>query len=521
MTNLAEYQNKHGPLTGAEVKLVEAIKNRDVAEIHPNGLPPKISESRLRAKFLRALILSELSDSKPDNKGIAVRGAWISGELDLEGCAIDFALRFYSCVFDGQIILWDSQTKNFQLSGSLIEGIGKDGSSIAADRVHVRGSFFARDGFQTKGELRFLGSNIDGNLELDGAIIRSSTGYAVDGCGMTTRGHVYLRNGFTAHGAVSFLDANIIGSLSCIGGQFLGVNESCLILSRIEIGNTLFLRDQRIDDADFKRPLKTCIAGTLDLRDATVDKYEDATSSWPNEGMLRIDGFCYNTISSLSTEPAEDRKKWLQLQPRENLAEILNNQPFEQLIHVFNKIGLPSESRKIGVYKHESMRRAGTVPFIMLPFYLLFGAITGYGYYPWRAIWFVLFFWLMGALVFQLAFLEGDMVPNNAFILRSKVWSECASKWESRKVNIPTSVRACWRSNPEGFDFPRFSAAVYSLDVFVPFISLHQEVNWIPKPKYASSIVGQWSLAYFWAHIFVGYLISAILVAAIAGLVRK
>ncbi len=63
-----------------------------------------------------------------------------------------------------------------------------------------------------------------------------------------------------------------------------------------------------------------------------------------------------------------------------------------------------------------------------------------------------------------------------------------------------------------------FNAFVYSLEVFVPLVDLHQESYWLPD---ANAAYGWLLRLYFWVHIALGWISSTLLVAALTGLVRK
>ena len=75
----------------------------------------------------------------------------------------------------------------------------------------------------------------------------------------------------------------------------------------------------------------------------------------------------------------------------------------------------------------------------------------------------------------------------------------------------------------EGAPVPAFNPFIYSLEVFVPLVDLHQERYYLPNTE---GTCGAWSCvawfrAYFWLHIILGWVSSTLLVAALTGLVRK
>jgi hypothetical protein len=107
--------------------------------------------------------------------------------------------------------------------------------------------------------------------------------------------------------------------------------------------------------------------------------------------------------------------------------------------------------------------------------------LTGYGVKIGRLFVIALIFLALGTLVFYL--------PDNA--LQAASGSAEALPWQ------------------EG---PLYRAA-YSLDLFLPVVNLHVDENWEPN--------GPWLQAYAIAHATVGWLIVPLLLAALAGIIRR
>jgi len=71
---------------------------------------------------------------------------------------------------------------------------------------------------------------------------------------------------------------------------------------------------------------------------------------------------------------------------------------------------------------------------------------------------------------------------------------------------------------PTGTFKPLFNPFIYSLEVFVPLVDLHQERYFLPS---GAAPGGAWFRGYFWLHIILGWVSSTLLVAALTGLVRR
>ena len=81
-------------------------------------------------------------------------------------------------------------------------------------------------------------------------------------------------------------------------------------------------------------------------------------------------------------------------------------------------------------------------------------------------------------------------------------------------------------------DYPSFNAVFYSLDIFVPLINLHQVDYWLPNAnRWCDSLIGATTVGpipgglllytYLLTHKAIGWLLSTLLVAGLAGAIRN
>jgi hypothetical protein len=94
-------------------------------------------------------------------------------------------------------------------------------------------------------------------------------------------------------------------------------------------------------------------------------------------------------------------------------------------------------------------------------------------------------------------------------------------------------MRLTWPENslpPSGNQTHGLHPLLYSLDVFLPFVNLHQEHYWWPDEALKGECViagrhieirGSTLRAYLWLQIIAGWLLSAIFVAGVTGLIRN
>ncbi len=75
--------------------------------------------------------------------------------------------------------------------------------------------------------------------------------------------------------------------------------------------------------------------------------------------------------------------------------------------------------------------------------------------------------------------------------------------------------------------YPPMSPLAYSIDTFVPLISLNQKDFWLPNPRNSALLLGHEVPAgellryYQWFHMLVGWIITTLGVAALTGLLRR
>jgi hypothetical protein len=94
-------------------------------------------------------------------------------------------------------------------------------------------------------------------------------------------------------------------------------------------------------------------------------------------------------------------------------------------------------------------------------------------------------------------------------------------------------MRATWPDSPppaEAAAYEKLHPLLYSLDVFLPFVNLHQEHYWWPDANAHGDCVvlnrrlkmsGAFLRYYLWTQVIAGWLLSAIFVAGVTGLMRN
>src|SRR5262249_53481637 len=140
----------------------------------------------------------------PDPHGLRLRGARITGRLDLENLATDFWLELRDCLMEEGLLARDARLAGLVLAGCQIEHPTEPPLDVARLTCRVLGLERARvigppgpDG----GAVDVPGAHIGGNLVCDGAEFRNDSGPAVFADGLQVGQDMFLREGFTAIGA--------------------------------------------------------------------------------------------------------------------------------------------------------------------------------------------------------------------------------------------------------------------------------------------------------------------------------
>ena len=226
----------------------------------------------------------------------------------------------------------------------------------------------------------------------------------------------------------------------------------------------------------------------MDLGCYKIDSLWDEKNSWPEKVKLFLHGLIYNEIDDRAPRDVKTRKEWLSRQPK------FTPQPYEQLAKVLRDGGHEIDAKKILIAK-ENARFEELKWYTIVP-HALHWLLVGYGYRPWRALVFSLFIIFFGCFLFDKGY----------------------------KANSIVLVKS-------SDHHPEFHALVYSLDVFLPVIDLHQVNYWLPdaskdfrlniSEKTSILISGKALCWYVWIEILAGWILTTLFVVSLTGLVRK
>ncbi len=508
-------------------------------------------QRNIRAGLIRWMSVYPDAIRLIDPQGIRVLGARITGTLDLSQVHVPFGITLRNCAIPEAMELSSAEISSLDLSGSYT-------GSIHAEGINVTHQLTLAYGFHMTGIVYLQDSTLGGFGAVDGHFKYAAepgdylAPYRVvlNLLYANIKGTAYLLYGFEADGGVSLFQAKIGGDLACDSGHFFNPGNVAFEASSAEIAGNVFLTtaqvsqnavahggsvkvnglmyfrgarvgsaflvDQAIFSGSAGQPHGLSAAGMnvhglflwrdvtlenggqLDLSGASLAYISDQSRSWPTPGNLLIDGLTYSGFQS--PEPgdargdAATRLRWIGLQSG------FHPQPYRQLAKVLRESGDDSGAVRVLIAEQDARYQKSSLPRRLLAGFLK--TTIGYGHQPLLAILWSAFVVLLGWQVVSVGARAGVMAPT---------WPE----------NRPAEARK---------PYEKLSPLLYSLDVFVPFVNLHQEHYWWPDAEadgqygilgWKIRVSGQMLRRYLWLQIVAGWLLSAIFVAGVTGLIRS
>ncbi len=405
---------------------------------------------------------------------IAGDGIRVDGDVFLRRCEIQGEIRFPGAQIGG----------NLEFDGARLDNPQSDDPNRFAlnlERLTVGGSVFLRfDGksqrsFRCAGQVRLLGGRIGDELSCAGAAIENASSQGdSDPLALTcdrlqVGGTVFLRSGFSSRGAVRFAGARI--------GSNLDLNGASLENPK---GYALYALDVQVKGALRLNGLARKPVGRVNLDHSGTHVFADDEASWPEPGMLEINGFTYHELEYTSPTKATKRLEWLRLQPKSPFRP----QPYEQLVKVLRGMGHLSDANSILVAKQDDLRAYGELRGWERFKNWFLGATIGHGYMPLRVGGWILGSIILGWLCYGFAYCYGVLMVNNG------------SSRELAAIHL----------------------LILAIDKFLPIVDLGSSAGWhIDTTRLSGSLVQLFELAY----MLIGWFFTALAAAALAGLMKK
>ena len=553
-----------GTLTPAEERLVAALDGGAYHQCGDGRLPAAADEARtVRAAFLRLLLLGAPGLPRLHEKGLRLRGAWVAGVLDLEGCAVARGIALADCRFEGALVLGSATIDSLVLDGSVLPGLQARGL-VARGGVHLRAT-------RIEGAIDILGARLDGEFVLDGSTVAQPGALAFNGAYVTTRGDLTLR-GTQFHGGVKVSGVQLGGDLNLTGAVIEHAGETALAAEGARIGGDVLLRSARIlgeasfigaritgdvqlEGGRFEAPDAIALTlnravvdgalflrhgaqvkGALSLNGTQLGIIMDDPASWPAPGDLLMNRFRYGGFIGGPVD-ARSRLDWLARQSPSRWGEDFWPQPYEQLSAVLNGMGHQEEARTVLFEKERLQRRARrararwpTTRAGLAVQDTLLWLTVGYGLQPLLAFVWLVLFWLVGVGLLAAIQSQGQMRPNVAVTLRSPEWVLCGTPPE-RSLWLPSLAQDraglarpgqtqidCFLAQPEAQSYPKFNKWMYSLEALIPGLEAGQRNYWSPDTRHDLGYAGK---IFEYVQMIAGFGLGLLAFAGFSGLVKS
>jgi len=435
-----------GELTSVEQSLVERVGCGKLLDLVAEGEAVDATAMRswgksraVRASVLRDILRGRLA-ADPDPHGVRLRGARIIGRLDLENLTTDVSLKLVVCLLEEGVVARDARLAALSLEGCQLEHPAEpplDGARLTCSVLSLNSARVI--GHAKVGAVRLAGARIGGSLDCSAAELRNGSGPALDADNLQVDQHMYLDGGFTAtgsggDGAVRLLGAHIGGQLSCSGAKLHNGSGPALQAEGLQVGQNMFLRGgftaTGSGDKGAVRLADAHIGGQLSCSGAKLHNGSgpalDADSLQVGQHMFLADGFtatgggkavavnlagarvggAFFFASAQLKHTADSHRRlavdgltyaglpqYISPQDWRNLlrdgTHAYAAQPYQQLAAAYRALGDDRQARQTLMAQRDD-QLARTQP--RWP-EKVWGQITkvtlGYGYQPWRALWFL------------------------------------------------------------------------------------------------------------------------------------
>ena len=486
-------RDKFGALSRAETLLVRSAPERDIKWAGPHDDPDDPTNDPLHAeswgpeRTIRAPIIAWLGSDPAASRlvhpsGAGIIAARISGPLDLSYLNVPFPLTLVRCVIKDGVDMSYAHLRGINLRASATGPVIGNIATISGDVVMTFGNY---------GAVAFYRAAIEGSLDFSGARVETAEEPAISGVEATISGDAVFHQRFTTNGLLDFRLVHIGQALSINHARFFGPQDTGLNAERAVIQGPLYWVAVSLSKKS-----------QLDLQDARAAELWDDQSSWPAPGNLVLSGFQYDGFGGDSPADAKSRLAWLARQPPGFRA-----QPYAELAKALMAGGETDDAIAVQIAQRVAQRREGGLGPFERAWNVLLQVTIGYGFVPMRALWWIMAFVALGAVLFQWGYATRMVTPTEE------------PAYESFMQTGTTPPH-----------YPPFNAFVYSLENFLPVVDLHQGEYWRPNPspgagrpdalagrRIYAGVLLRW---YLWLHILSGWILTPLLAAGLSGLIH-
>lgn len=471
----------------ADLALTEA--ERSLWAAYPTGGRVDVgsaADRTVRAEVIARLLLGARTAKPGCVPAVRLRGALISGCLDVSGGTVGCELRLEACELAEVPDFSNAQARQIRLNDCVLPGF--DGGGLRTDgylslsgcfingqvklvRARLTGGFRMNGTKITSpddwglfagaltveagtywrraeiiGGARLTGARMGGGFFLYGATLHAPGKDALDGGNMFVEDAMECSRGFSANGSIKLRGARVSGTLSFDQAVVRSPGRRAMQLSHMQVDELILTLVE--------------VTGEVTLVYSRVGVLLDGPRHWPAE--LRLNGLTYQ---SLRGSEAADRLDWVNRDPRG-----FHAQPYEQLAAWYRGGGHEILARRTQLAKLRARR--ATQGWTARMWSRLLDLTVGYGYRPSQAaLWFALLL-AIGTAVFT--------------------------------AEHPHSIKP-----PD--ERPHFHAFAYTLDLLVPISAFGQRDAWDPAG---------WTRWLAYGLIGAGWLLASALIAGVTRVLR-
>lgn len=362
----------------------------------------------------------------------------VDGNLELDdGLTTRGTIRLLNAVIGGVL----------RLSGARLigpHGVSERGIALLGDGLDVGGDVEARDDgrgpLTCAGQLRLVGAQVRGSASLSGVELAAPGGYAMLADRLRVGGEFYLRQ-LRCTGTIRMQNAEIGATLNCNGSELTqprlrsdgGVRPSLDIraatigkdllcnegfvatggvrIRRVEAGKSVQFIGARLGgppEAGFARYALNAYGlataelyalpgsvpeGAVRLAQARVGRFADDPELWAAAGGVVIDGFDYELLNDTHVIDVRTRLQWL-----ERVLPDYAPGPYDQLAAAYRRAGNEDLAERVLIARQQRRYRESG------PAVRFWGGLqrwtVGFGYRPWLAVCWLIFFWALGGIWF-------------------------------------------------------------------------------------------------------------------------
>jgi hypothetical protein len=335
-----------------------------------------------RASVIRDILRGRLTVAI-DPHGIRLRGARITGRLDLDRLSTDIWLDLDDCLLEEGIAARNARLPGLLLTGCQIEHPAEpplDGIGLSCGLLLLTGARVI--GHAKAGAVNLGAARVTGRLNCTEVKLRNDSGPALDGNTLQVGQNMLLSGQFTGSGvdgAVNLLGAHIDGQLSFDGAQLRNDSGPALLVEGLQVGLHLFLRRFTAtgggkDEAVNLRRVR--VDGEFQFAPAQLEHKDDS------HRRLAADGLTYAGLPGLIS--VEDWRELLR-----EATPAYAAQPYQQLAAGCRALGDDQQARQTLMAQRDDQLARGPTRWAERCWGWITKVTLGYGYQPWRALWFL------------------------------------------------------------------------------------------------------------------------------------